>query len=56
MEVLTHLGAIIRADPSMLEGMSRVRLHFIIIAIREEISRRQGLDEEGIFLYFSLTN
>ena len=56
MEVLTYLGSFIRSSPSMFEGMSRVRLHFIIIAMREEISRRQGCNEEDAIEYLMQVN
>ncbi|KAJ3015878.1 hypothetical protein HKX48_004326 [Thoreauomyces humboldtii] len=45
-EILTYLGSFIRGTPSMFEGIMRVRTHFFIIAIREEISRMKGCNEE----------
>ncbi|KAI8822902.1 glycosyl hydrolases family 15-domain-containing protein [Fimicolochytrium jonesii] len=45
-EILTYLGSFIRGTPDMFEGIMRVRTHFFIIAIREEISRLKGCNEE----------
>ncbi|KAJ3120440.1 hypothetical protein HK098_004590 [Nowakowskiella sp. JEL0407] len=45
-EVLTYLGSFIRSQPNMFEGIMRIRTHFFIIAMREEISRMRGCDEE----------
>ncbi|RKO84684.1 family 15 glycoside hydrolase, partial [Blyttiomyces helicus] len=45
-EVLTCLGNLIRSNLSLFEGIMRVRTHFYIIAMREEISRARGCDEE----------
>lgn len=44
-EVLIYLGSFIRADPEMFEGIMRLRTHFLIIALREEISRLNSCDE-----------
>ncbi|KAF9304628.1 hypothetical protein BGZ74_001014 [Mortierella antarctica] len=44
-EVLIYLGSFIRADPDMFEGIMRLRTHFLIIALREEISRLNNCDE-----------
>ncbi|KAG0371137.1 hypothetical protein BGZ54_010111 [Gamsiella multidivaricata] len=44
-EVLIYLGSLIRADPTMFEGIMRLRTHFLIIALREEISRLNSCDE-----------
>ncbi|KAF9184443.1 hypothetical protein BGZ51_003338 [Haplosporangium sp. Z 767] len=44
-EVLVYLGSFIRADPEMFEGIMRLRTHFLIIALREEISRLNSCDE-----------
>ncbi|KAG0323867.1 hypothetical protein BGZ99_002400 [Dissophora globulifera] len=44
-EVLIYLGSFIRADPVMFDGIMRLRTHFLIIALREEISRLNGCDE-----------
>ncbi|KAJ3221856.1 hypothetical protein HK099_003040 [Clydaea vesicula] len=46
MEVLTYLGSFIRSSNEVLEGIMRIRTHFFIIAMREEISRMKGCDEE----------
>ncbi|KNC99179.1 uncharacterized protein SPPG_05434 [Spizellomyces punctatus DAOM BR117] len=45
-EVLTYLGSFIRGNPHMFEGIMRIRTHFFIIAMREEISRLKGCNEE----------
>ncbi|TPX56330.1 hypothetical protein PhCBS80983_g04610 [Powellomyces hirtus] len=45
-EILTYLGSFIRGTPSFFEGIMRVRTHFFIIAMREEISRMKGCNEE----------
>ncbi|KAF9400870.1 Phosphorylase b kinase regulatory subunit alpha [Mortierella sp. AD011] len=44
-EVLLYLGSFIRADPAMFEGIMRLRTHFLIIALREEISCLNNCDE-----------
>ncbi|KAF9423729.1 hypothetical protein BGZ94_008206 [Podila epigama] len=44
-EVLIYLGYFVRADPAMFEGIMRLRTHFLIIALREEISRLNSCDE-----------
>ncbi|KAF9946925.1 hypothetical protein BGZ72_011015 [Mortierella alpina] len=44
-EVLIYLGSFIRANPEMFEGIMRLRTHFLIIALREEISRLNSCDE-----------
>ncbi|KAJ1658122.1 hypothetical protein IWQ61_002587 [Dispira simplex] len=45
-EVIINLADLIQANPSMFNGLMRLRTHFIIIALREEISRLHGCDEE----------
>lgn len=50
-EVLTYLGSFIRSSESTFEGIMRVRTHFFIIAMREEISRMKGCDEEEAVEY-----
>ena len=45
-EVITYLGAAIRSTPAVFNGIMRIRTHFFIIAMREEISRLRGCDEE----------
>ncbi|KAI9001604.1 glycosyl hydrolases family 15-domain-containing protein [Gaertneriomyces semiglobifer] len=44
-EVLTYLGSFIRGAPHLFEGIMRIRTHFFIIAMREEISRMKSCDE-----------
>lgn len=44
-EVLIYLGSFVRADPEMFEGIMRLRTHYLIIALREEISRLNSCDE-----------
>lgn len=50
-EVLTYLGSFVRSDPSLFDGISRVRTHFFIIAMREEISVTRSCDEEEAVEY-----
>ncbi|KAG0750608.1 hypothetical protein G6F57_000624 [Rhizopus arrhizus] len=45
-EIIISLGNFIRTKPHMFDGILRVRTHYIIIALREEISRTNNLDEE----------
>ncbi|RCI03663.1 hypothetical protein CU098_008224 [Rhizopus stolonifer] len=45
-EIVTYLGNLIRTQPELFAGILRLRTHNIIIALREEISRNQGCDEE----------
>ncbi|RCI03897.1 hypothetical protein CU098_010455, partial [Rhizopus stolonifer] len=45
-EIIISLGNFIRTNPSMFDGILRLRTHFIIIALREEISRLNGFNEE----------
>ena len=45
-EVITYLGQIIRSSPALFQGIMRVRTHFFVIAMREEISRSAKCDEE----------
>ncbi|CEP11521.1 hypothetical protein [Parasitella parasitica] len=45
-EIIIYLGNLIRTHPDMFEGILRLRTHYIIIALREEISRVNNSDEE----------
>jgi hypothetical protein len=45
-EVITYLGQIIRSSPAVFSGIMRVRTHFFVIAMREEISRSSHCGEE----------
>ncbi|KAI8372813.1 glycosyl hydrolases family 15-domain-containing protein [Radiomyces spectabilis] len=45
-EVLIYLGSFIRTSPQMLDGILRLRTHYIIIALREEIRRMNHCNEE----------
>ncbi|KAI8348433.1 glycosyl hydrolases family 15-domain-containing protein [Choanephora cucurbitarum] len=45
-EIITYLGHFIRTQPELFEGILRLRTHYIIIALREEISRINNSDEE----------
>ncbi len=56
MEVLTYLGSTIRSTPSVFEGIMRIRIHFFIIAMREEISRTRICDEEEAVEYLMQVN
>ncbi|KAI7862430.1 glycosyl hydrolases family 15-domain-containing protein [Spinellus fusiger] len=45
-EIIIYLGSFIRTTPQMFDGIIRLRTHYIIIALREEISRMNNCDEE----------
>ncbi|KAI8846484.1 glycosyl hydrolases family 15-domain-containing protein [Chytridium lagenaria] len=45
-EVITYLGSFVRSNPALFDGIQRIRTHFFVIAMREEISRMKGCDEE----------
>ncbi|KAJ3219851.1 hypothetical protein HDU67_009039 [Dinochytrium kinnereticum] len=45
-EIVTYLGSLIRSSPGLFEGIQRIRTYFFVIAMREEISRMRGCDEE----------
>jgi hypothetical protein len=45
-EIIISLGNFIRTNPNMFDGILRLRTHFIIIALREEISRSNDFNEE----------
>ena len=45
-EVITYLGSFIKGAPSIFDGIMRVRTHFFIIAMREEISAMMKCNEE----------
>ncbi|KAI9362214.1 glycosyl hydrolases family 15-domain-containing protein [Pilaira anomala] len=45
-EIIISLGNFIRTSPYMFDGILRLRTHFIIIALREEISRINHFNEE----------
>lgn len=45
-EILIYLGSFVRSEPKLLDGILRLRTHYIILAMREEISRMRGCDEE----------
>lgn len=45
-EIIISLGNFIRTNPKMFDGILRLRTHFIIIALREEISRLNDFNEE----------
>jgi hypothetical protein len=45
-EIIISLGNFIRTNPYMFDGILRLRTHFIIIALREEISRINDYNEE----------
>ncbi|KAI9257275.1 glycosyl hydrolases family 15-domain-containing protein [Phascolomyces articulosus] len=45
-EIIIYLGSLIRTEPHIFDGILRLRTHYIIIALREEISRTNGCDEE----------
>ncbi|KAI9318508.1 glycosyl hydrolases family 15-domain-containing protein [Dichotomocladium elegans] len=45
-EIIIYLGSFIRTIPHIFDGILRLRTHYIIIALREEISRINGCNEE----------
>ncbi|KAI8877102.1 phosphorylase kinase alphabeta [Backusella circina FSU 941] len=45
-EIIISLGSFIRTKPQMFDGILRLRTHYIIIALREEISRVNQFNEE----------
>ncbi|KAI8079740.1 glycosyl hydrolases family 15-domain-containing protein [Halteromyces radiatus] len=45
-EILIYLGGFIRSNPNMFDGILRLRTHYIIIALREEIRRINDCNEE----------
>ncbi|KAJ3104027.1 hypothetical protein HDU97_009574 [Phlyctochytrium planicorne] len=50
-EVITYLGSFIRSNPALFDGIQRIRTYFFVIAMREEISRMKGCDEEEAIEY-----
>ncbi|KAL1919737.1 uncharacterized protein VTP21DRAFT_1668 [Calcarisporiella thermophila] len=45
-EVLTNLGSLIRMDASMFDGIRRLRIHYVILAMREELARLNDCDAD----------
>jgi phosphorylase kinase alpha/beta subunit len=45
-EIIISLGSFIRTNPRMFDGILRLRTHYIIIALREEIRRMNNFNEE----------
>lgn len=50
-EILTFLGSFVRAEPHLFDGILRVRSHYILLAMREEISRIRSCDKESAVEY-----
>ncbi|KAI9189727.1 hypothetical protein H9P43_001160 [Blastocladiella emersonii ATCC 22665] len=44
-EMITNLGAMIRSEPELFQGMIRVRVHYMLQAMRDELSWVRGCDE-----------
>ena len=42
-EILTYLGSFIRGEPNILDGILRVRTHYMIMAMLDEIARMKRL-------------
>jgi hypothetical protein len=40
------MGSLIRSSPEIFKGIMRIRTHFFLIAMREEISRVMKCNEE----------
>jgi phosphorylase kinase alpha/beta subunit len=45
-ELITYMGSLIRSTPQLFKGIMRIRTHFFLIAMREEISRAMRCNEE----------
>lgn len=45
-ELITYMGSLIRSSPQLFNGIMRIRTHFFLIAMREEISRGMRCHEE----------
>jgi phosphorylase kinase alpha/beta subunit len=44
-EIITYLASYIRSNETLFNGMIRIRTHFIIVAMRDELSRIKGCNE-----------
>lgn len=49
-EILTYLANVARGSPKLLSGIMRFRTHYVLIALREEVGRRQGCEDEEMAL------
>ncbi|KAJ3272324.1 hypothetical protein HDV01_005758 [Terramyces sp. JEL0728] len=45
-EIITYLGSLVRGSPGVFSGIMRIRIHFFVIAMREELSRTLKCNEE----------
>jgi hypothetical protein len=45
MELITFLATFIKSKPSLFDGIARIRIHVLIIALREEMSRALHCNE-----------
>lgn len=50
-EIITYLGSFVKSEPNLFTGIMRIRTHFFIIAMREEISRMNRCNEEDAIEY-----
>ncbi|KAJ3375103.1 hypothetical protein GGF31_005825 [Allomyces arbusculus] len=50
-EIITCLGALIRSDPDLFRGIIQVRVHYLLLAMRDEIMRLKGLAEREAMEY-----
>jgi hypothetical protein len=50
-EIITYLGSFIRSNPSLFDGIQRIRTYFFIVAMRDEILRMKGCDEDEAIEY-----
>lgn len=50
-EVITSMASFLKTNESMFEGIMCIRTHFVIIAMREEISRMKSCNEEQAVEY-----
>jgi phosphorylase kinase alpha/beta subunit len=44
-EIITYLASYIRSNETLFNGMIRIRTHFIIVAMRDELIRMKGCNE-----------
>jgi hypothetical protein len=55
-EIITYLGALIRGEPDLFQGILRVRVHSLLAAMRDEIVGAKGCTEyEAMDLLYSAT-
>lgn len=50
-EILTYLGSFVRAEPKLYDGILRIRIHHLIITLRDEIALQKGYSESEAYLH-----